>query len=205
MGYDAAILCLDAVHSLANGRDVVKEKALLRHRQKPGHRKSHRNTRKRDDIQTEQGPACHGDEDLPQDRAHSKAHQGGTPTVTCDFLVHVQVHHAVDIRVIGNFSGCGDAIEEFQELNGQQSLGVEQHEPRNDKAESLKQDDKLVTEVVCGKEHRKQQHQVRVSPYWINFIEDLTEKDNEKPISDINGPGIFVTIYSYKTTYQYLS
>lgn len=181
---------------------MVKEEALLWHRQKPGDSKSHRNTGERDDIQAEQGPVCHGDEDLPEDRAHCEAHQGGTPTVTCDFLVLAQVHHTVDVRVIGNFRGCGDAVEEFQELHGQQSLGIEQHEPCNDEAESLQQDHGLVTEVVCGEEHREQQQQVGVGPDWVDFIEDLRDKE-ATPISDITGPGI-VTICSSKTAYQHL-
>lgn len=173
---NATVLDLDAVHSLADGTNVVKEKALLGHRQEPGHGKRHGNTGKRDDIQAEQGPARHGDEDLPQDRAHGEAHQGGSPAVTRDRLVPAQVDHTVDVRVVGDFGGRGGAVEELQELDGQQPLGVEQHEPRDNKAEALQQDDGLVAEVVCGEEHREQQHQVRVSPHWVDFIEDLAGK-----------------------------
>lgn len=196
VSHKATILYLDATNRLT-GRWDVKEKALLRHRKKPGHGKGHRDTGEGDDIQAEEGPARHGEEDLPKDRTHCEAHQGGTSTVTRDFLVHAQVNHTVDIRVVGNFSSGGDAIEELQELNGQQSLGIEQHEPCDNKAEALQQHNRLVTEVVCGEEHGEQQHQVGVSPHWVNFIEDLVEAKYIS-ISDQR------SLIAYETIYQHL-
>lgn len=165
---------------LAGGRNVVKEEALPGHGQEPGHSKSHRNTGKRNDIEAEQGPACPRDKDLPQDRACGEAHQRGTPAVARDPLVHTHVHHTVDVRVVGDLCGRGKAVEKFQELAGQQPLGVEQHEPRGDEAEALQQHHGLVAEVVGGEEHRQEQRQVRVCPHWVDLIEDLAERGRSR-------------------------